>query len=385
MPKQECIAMILAGGQGSRLGVLTQKLAKPAVPFGGKYRIIDFALSNCSNSGIYTVGVLTQYQPLALHTYIGIGSSWDLDRQNGGVYILPPYAHATGAEWYKGTADAIFQNLNWVEAQQPEHVIVLSGDHIYKMNYGSMLERHIARQADATIAVIEVPYEEASRFGIINTDERDRIIDFEEKPVSPKSNLASMGVYIFRWAALRDYLQRDQLLVASEHDFGKNIIPAMLSDSASLFAYAFRGYWKDVGTIESYWQANMDLLNDQPELDLYDADWVIGAVNPAQPPHYVGETGSIHCSLVAEGCHIDGQVEKSVLFYGARVEADACVCASVIMGGVTIGVGAKVMRAVVAPGAVIEAGAIVGSADEMQPLTVIGEKAVINCRCGGES
>lgn len=385
MPKQECIAMILAGGQGSRLGVLTQKLAKPAVPFGGKYRIIDFALSNCSNSGIYTVGVLTQYQPLALHTYIGIGSSWDLDRQNGGVYILPPYAHATGAEWYKGTADAIFQNLNWVEAQQPEHVIVLSGDHIYKMNYGSMLERHIARQADATIAVIEVPYEEASRFGIINTDENDHIIDFEEKPASPKSNLASMGVYIFRWAALRDYLQRDQLLVASEHDFGKNIIPAMLSDNASLFAYAFRGYWKDVGTIESYWQANMDLLNDQPELDLYDADWVIGAVNPAQPPHYVGETGSIHCSLVAEGCHIDGQVEKSVLFYGARVEADACVCASVIMGGVTIGAGAKVMRAVVAPGAVIEAGAIVGSADEMQPLTVIGEKAVINCRCGGES
>ncbi len=385
MPKQECIAMILAGGQGSRLGVLTQKLAKPAVPFGGKYRIIDFPLSNCSNSGIYTVGVLTQYQPLALHTYIGIGSSWDLDRQNGGVYILPPYAHATGAEWYKGTADAIFQNINWVDAQQAEHVVILSGDHIYKMNYASMLEEHIAQHADATIAVIEVPEEDASRFGIMNTDATGRIIEFEEKPTCPKSNLASMGVYIFRWAALRDYLLWDQALIDSEHDFGKNIIPAMLADDARLFAYAFRGYWKDVGTIESYWQANMDLLKDQPELDLYDADWVIGAVNPAQPPHYVGENGSLRRSLVAEGCHIDGQVEKSVLFYGARVDAGASVYASVIMGGVKIGAGAKVLRAVVAPGAVIEAGAIVGSADEMEPLTVIGEMAVVNCFCGGDA
>lgn len=385
MPKQECIAMILAGGQGSRLGVLTQKLAKPAVPFGGKYRIIDFPLSNCSNSGIYTVGVLTQYQPLALHTYIGIGSSWDLDRQNGGVYILPPYAHATGAEWYKGTADAIFQNLNWVEAQQAEHVVILSGDHIYKMNYGSMLLQHVEQQADATIAVIEVPYEEASRFGIMNTNAEGRIIEFEEKPAQPKSNLASMGVYIFRWAALKEYLLRDQGLTDSEHDFGKNIIPAMLAEGARLFAHSFHGYWKDVGTIESYWQANMDLLADQPELDLYDANWVIGAVNPAQPPHFVSESGSVRCSLVAEGCRIDGQVEKSVLFYGAQIGESAQVYASVIMGGAKIGAGASVARAVVAAGAVIEPGAVVGSRDESIPLVVVGEESRVGCQNGGEA
>lgn len=385
MPKQECIAMILAGGQGSRLGMLTQKLAKPAVPFGGKYRIIDFPLSNCSNSGIYTVGVLTQYQPLALHTYIGIGSSWDLDRQNGGVYILPPYAHATGAEWYKGTADAIFQNLNWVEAQQAEHVVILSGDHIYKMNYGSMLLQHVEQQADATIAVIEVPYEEASRFGIMNTNAEGRIIEFEEKPAQPKSNLASMGVYIFRWAALKEYLLRDQALTDSEHDFGKNIIPAMLAEGARLFAHSFHGYWKDVGTIESYWQANMDLLADQPELDLYDANWVIGAVNPAQPPHFVSESGSVRCSLVAEGCRIDGQVEKSVLFYGAQIGEGAQVYASVIMGGAKIGAGASVARAVVAAGAVIEPGAVVGSRDESTPLVVVGEESRVGCQNGGEA
>ena len=383
--KQECVAMILAGGQGSRLGVLTQKLAKPAVPFGGKYRIIDFPLSNCYNSGIYTVGVLTQYQPLALHTYIGIGSSWDLDRQNGGVYILPPYAHAAGAEWYSGTADAICQNIKWLEAQQAEHVVILSGDHIYKMNYASMLEQHIEQQADVTIAVIEVPAEEACRFGIMSTDETGRIVDFEEKPAQPKSNLASMGVYVFRWAALREYLLRDQQDAASEHDFGKNIIPNMLADGARLFSYAFRGYWKDVGTIESYWQANMDLLADQPELDLYDVEWAIFAVNPAQPPHYVGASGSVNHSMVAEGCRIDGRVEKSVLFYGAQVGEGAVVQSSVVMGGVKIGAGAQVCRAILAPGAVVEPGAVVGSADETVPLTVVGEQTVVACQTRGEA
>ena len=270
MQKTECLAMILAGGQGSRLGALTKKIAKPAVPFGGKYRIIDFPLSNCRNSDINTVGILTQYQPLALHSYLGTGEAWDLDRKNGGVYILPPYAREKGAEWYKGTADAIYQNLNFIEMIDPEYVLILSGDHIYKMDYSWMLEYHKLKKAEATIGVIEVPWEEASRFGIMNTDEENKIIEFQEKPEKPESNLASMGIYIFNWKFLKRYLEEDARDNVSSHDFGKNIIPKMLSAGARMYSYAFNGYWKDVGTISSLWEANMDLLEDEPELNLHE-------------------------------------------------------------------------------------------------------------------
>ena len=275
MPKKKCIAMILAGGQGTRLGALTKTIAKPAVPFGGKYRIIDFPLSNCSNSGIDTVGILTQYQPFFLHSYVGIGSPWDLDRKDGGVFVLPPYTHDTGGEWYKGTADAIFQNIAFIDQYDPVWVVILSGDHIYKMDYTQMMEYHEAREADATLAVIEVPWEDTRRFGIMNTDIDDRIIEFEEKPAKAKNNLASMGVYVFRWQYLRYYLEKDSRNSASDHDFGRNIIPMMLEKGQSVYAYRFKGYWRDVGTVESLWAANMDLLADRPQLDLHDPSWRI--------------------------------------------------------------------------------------------------------------
>ncbi|WP_371369685.1 glucose-1-phosphate adenylyltransferase [Sporomusa rhizae] len=353
--------MILAGGQGSRLGILTKKLAKPAVPFGGKYRIIDFPLSNCYNSGVDTVGVLTQYQPLALHSYIGIGSAWDLDRRNGGVYVLPPYVREKGGEWYKGTADAIYQNFNFIEMFSPEYVLVLSGDHIYKMDYSMMLDYHRSKQADATIAVIEVPWEEASRFGIMNTAEDQRIVEFEEKPKNPKNNQASMGIYVFSWPALRAYLAADATDTKSSHDFGKNVIPNMLAGSERLFAYRFEGYWKDVGTIESYWEANMDLLGDEPALDLFDPSWRIYSVSPTQPPHFLADTARVVCSLITEGCQVSGEVENSVLFPGVQIGEGAKVKDSIIMPYASIGANAIITKAIIGRKSVVEAGAQLGA------------------------
>lgn len=354
--------MLLAGGQGSRLGLLTKDVAKPAVPFGGKYRIIDFALSNCHNSGIDTVGVLTQYKPLALNSYIGIGSAWDLDRNDGGVYVLPPYVHEHGGEWYKGTADAIFQNINFIDLFNPEHVLVLSGDHIYKMDYSLMLEYHKARRADATISVIAVPWEEAGRFGIMNTDGDNRVTDFTEKPSQPKSNLASMGIYVFNWPVLRQYLIADGYDCTSSHDFGKDIIPGMLNEGQTLLAYPFSGYWKDVGTIESFWEANMDLLTEPPGLELYDAGWRIYSVNPVQPPHYLAATAQVQNSVISEGCQIFGEVEHSVVFPGVYIGTGSRVANSVVMPNVRIEDGVIIDKAIVGSNAIIKAGSrITGS------------------------
>jgi glucose-1-phosphate adenylyltransferase len=376
MRKKECIAMILAGGQGSRLGSLTRKIAKPAVPFGGKYRIIDFPLSNCHNSGIDTVGVLTQYRPLALHSYIGIGSSWDLDRRDGGVFVLPPYAQEGSAEWYKGTADAIYQNLNFIDMINPNYVLVLSGDHIYNMDYSLMLEHHKKQKAEATISVIEVPWHEASRFGIMNTDEKGRITEFIEKPKDAKSNLASMGIYIFNWRLLRKSLEEDRKNALSSHDFGKDIIPKLLTDGHRLFAYYFKGYWKDVGTVESFWEANMDLLADDPELDLHDPNWRVYSVNPTRPPHYVGATATVTRSLISEGCSIHGEVENSVIFPGVRIEEGASVKDSIIMPYVTIGAHAQVYRGIIGRKCLVEGGAVIGSTSK-EGICVIEENIVI--------
>lgn len=358
--KKECIAMLLAGGQGSRLGILTKKLAKPAVPFGGKYRIIDFTLSNCSNSGIDTVGVLTQYQPLTLNSYIGIGSPWDLDRKDGGVTVLPPYVRANGGEWYKGTANAVYQNIDFIEAYDPTYVLVLSGDHIYKMDYWKMLQYHKDRGADATMGVIEVPWSETHRFGIMNTNPDNSVIEFQEKPKEAKNNLASMGVYIFNWSVLKRFLQKDADDPKSNNDFGKNIIPAMLDSNVPLYAYPFEGYWKDVGTIESLWEANMDLLSEEPELDLYDGSWKIYSVNPSLPPQYIAPDAKVSGSMVNEGCMVLGDVEHSVLFPGVKIGKGAKVTNSVIMPHVQIGENAVVDKAIIGEDTVIKAGAKIG-------------------------
>ena len=363
MFKKEMIAMLLAGGQGSRLGVLTAKVAKPAVAFGGKYRIIDFPLSNCINSGIDTVGVLTQYQPLRLNTHIGIGIPWDLDRNVGGVSILPPYEKSSNSEWYTGTANAIYQNLDYMETYNPDYVLILSGDHIYKMNYARMLAFHKESKADATIAVIEVPMKEASRFGIMNTDETGRIVEFEEKPEHPKSNLASMGIYIFNWKLLRKTLLADMKNADSSHDFGKDIIPALLNDEKKLCAYKYKGYWKDVGTIDSLWEANMDLLAKNNTLDLNDPSWKIYTEDTTELPHYVGTNAEIKGAYITQGCHIEGEVRNSVLFTGAKVGPNAKVIDSVLMPGAIVEDGAVVTRALVADNIRIGANAVVGSAD----------------------
>lgn len=368
--------MILAGGQGSRLGSLTQKIAKPAVPFGGKYRIIDFPLSNCHNSGIDTVGVLTQYRPLALHSYIGIGSSWDLDRRDGGVYVLPPYAQEGSAEWYKGTADAIYQNLNFIDMMNPNYVLVLSGDHIYNMDYSLMLEHHKKQKAEVTISVIEVPWHEVSRFGIMNTNTTGRITEFVEKPKEAKSNLASMGIYIFNWRLLRKSLEEDRKNALSSHDFGKDIIPKLLADGHRLYAYYFKGYWKDVGTIESFWEANMDLLEDDPQLDLHNPNWRVYSVNATRPPHYVGITGNLTRSLVGEGCSILGEVDHSVIFPGAHIGKGAVIKDSIIMPYVTICENAHVYRGIIGRKSLVERGAVIGSKDQLN-ITVIEENIVI--------
>ena len=365
MKQNSMLAMILAGGRGSRLHDLTNKVAKPAVSYGGKYRIIDFPLSNCANSGIDVVGVLTQYESVELNSYVAAGGRWGLDSKDSGVYVLPPREKAdTGLDVYRGTADAISQNIDFIDQYDPEYLLVLSGDHIYKMNYDKMLAFHKERQADATIAVIEVPLKEASRFGIMNTDgETDRITEFVEKPPVPQSNLASMGIYIFNWKLLRRLLLADMKNPESSHDFGKDIIPTLLGDDKRLFAYRFKGYWKDVGTIDSLWEANMDLLSPDNELDLSDRTWTIYTEDVTALPQYVGTEAKIQNAYITQGCIIEGEVTNSVIFTGAKVRPGAKVIDSVLMPGAVVEDGAVVVRALVANGITVGKGALVGSAD----------------------
>ena len=371
--KKKIVAMLLAGGQGSRLGVLTSHMAKPAVPFGGKYRIIDFPLSNCVNSDIDTVGVLTQYRPLALNSYLGTGQYWDLDRLNGGVFVLPPYMTGSDGQWYSGTANAIYQNREFVDQYDPDYVLILSGDHIYKMDYSRMLQFHIQTGAAATIAVLPVPMEEAHRFGIMNTDDRDNIVSFEEKPAHPKSNKASMGIYIFNWKTLKAYMEKDDADPNSDNDFGKNIIPAMLKAGERMVAYPFEGYWKDVGTVQSLWEANMDLLGDDPVFNLYDDDWRIYSRSEIRPPHYIGMNGKVANSLISQGCEIDGIVENSVLFGGVKVARGAYIRNSIIMQDTVVREGASVYYSIVDGDTEIGAGAVVGEAMEKGgKITLVG-------------
>lgn len=378
MKSKECVAMILAGGQGSRLGILTRNVAKPAVPFGGKYKIIDFPLSNCTHSGIDTVGVLTQYEPLELNTYIANGQPWDLDRSNGGVYVLPPYTSAEKGEWYKGTANAIYQNIGFVDKFNPKYVVILSGDHIYKMDYNKMVKMHKKSGADATIAVIEVPWDEASRFGIMNTDAESNIVEFEEKPANPKSNLASMGVYCFSWEALKKYLIEDEMDPTSDNDFGKNIIPKMLNAGLKLIAYRFDGYWKDVGTIQSLWEANMELIDGDAGITLDDDKWRIYSKNPNKPPQYVGPSAKIRNCYLTEGCEIYGEMEHSVIFEGVTVEEGAKVEDSIIFPGAVIKKGATVYKALIGSGAVIGEGTKIGADDDDANKEWINTKLLSN-------
>lgn len=378
MGRKEMIAMLLAGGEGKRLGVLTKDLAKPAVYFGGKYRIIDFTLSNCAHSGIDTVGVLTQYQPLELNRYLGIGSPWGLDRRDGGMAILPPYVKQKGGVWYTGTANAIYQNMSFIERYNPEYVLIISGDHIYKMDYELMLDHHKRCGADVTIAGIEVVWSEASRFGLMHVDDEDRITAFEEKPKTPTSNIASMGVYIFTWSELQKYLIYDEANRSSSHDFGKDLIPSMMKDGKKLFTYPFKGYWKDVGTIDSLWEANMDLLADDPPLTLNDSSWRIYSVSPHQPGHHVGVSAEISASLITEGCMLEGKVHRSVLFYGVNAAKNSSITESVIMPNVRIGEGAKIHRAIIGEGAVIQAGVTIGSPDDDAITVVAVDQYVTN-------
>ena len=389
--KKECVAMLLAGGQGSRLYALTEKTAKPAVTFGGKYRIIDFPMSNCVNSGIFTVGVLTQYQPLVLNEYIGNGQPWDLDRMNGGVMVLPPYQGKNGADWYKGTANAIYQNLDFIKRYAPDYVLILSGDHIYKMDYNAMLQAHKSSGADCTIAVLEVPLSEASRFGIMVTDETGRITEFQEKPKNPTSTKASMGIYIFNTKVLEKYLIDDENTPGSSNDFGKNIIPNMLGDGKKMFTFPFEGYWKDVGTISSLWEANMDLLGEKPEFNIHDKKWRIFSRNYASPPQYIGETGNVNDSIISEGCEIYGKVEHSVLSANVVVEDGAIVKDSVIMSGTVIKAGAVVNYSIIDSNSIVSENAKVGEDKEtakgiavigsglcVEPNAIIDSEAMIN-------
>ncbi len=387
MIKKEMIALLLAGGQGSRLGVLTKNVAKPAVLYGGKYRIIDFSLSNCINSGIDTVGVLTQYQPLKLNSHIGIGKPWDMDRIDGGVTILSPYLKAEMGEWFKGTANAVYQNIHYIDKYSPRYVAILSGDHIYKMNYSKMLDFHKENNADATISVINVPYEEAGRYGIMNCHENGKIYEFEEKPKNPRSTLASMGVYIFNWDMLRKYLIKDNETAGSDNDFGKNIIPAMLNDGRNLWAYQFSGYWRDVGTVQAFWESNMDLVSRVPEFNLFDPEWKIYTPNPVKPAHYIGPDARVKKSIIAEGCKVYGTVINSVLFPGAVVEEGALVEDSIIMSNSIVGKNTSVKRCIISEWVIIGGNSALGEgpdmANESKPgiyssgITVVGEEANI--------
>ncbi len=351
--KKKCVAMILAGGQGSRLGALTANIAKPAVSFGAKYKIIDFTLSNCSNSGIDTVGILTQYQPLDLNTYVGNGQPWDLDNIDGGVFILPPYMSAEKGEWYKGTANAIYQNLNFISRFDPEYVLILSGDHIYKMDYSDMLNKHIENNADCTIATITVPLNEASRFGILTADKNGKIVEFTEKPKNPKSNQASMGIYIFNWKILQEELIKDEANPKSSNDFGKDVIPAMLAKKLNLYIYSFNGYWKDVGTIASLWEANMDLLDENCELNIDDSKWPIMAKNIASRPHYIGKNADISNSLITEGCEIEGEIKHSIIFRNVKIGKNSKITDSIIMNNAIIKDNVIINKAIVGDGAII--------------------------------
>jgi len=374
MIQKNMVAMILAGGQGSRLGAMTKKVAKPAVPFGGKYRIIDFALSNCSNSGIDTVGILTQYKPQQLSSHIGIGTPWDLDRVHGGVAILPPYMSEAGGDWYKGTANAVYQNLNFLDEYDPSYVLILSGDHIYKMDYRKMLKAHIEKGADATIAVIDVPVDEASRFGIMNTDRSGRILEFEEKPKKPKSTLASMGIYIFSYDKLKLYLQRDAENPESDNDFGKNIIPEMIGGGERLFAYKFTGYWKDVGTVQSFWEANMDLLSEDNEVHLFQNDWKLYTETGSIPSQYIGPEAVLNDSIVSEGCEIYGEVDNSVIFPGVRIEAGSKVMNSIVMENCVIEKNVIVNKSILLTGVKVKPNNVVGDGNE---IAVIDEGRVL--------
>ncbi|MFR4394173.1 MAG: glucose-1-phosphate adenylyltransferase [Ruminococcus callidus] len=382
--KKKCVAMLLAGGQGSRLYALTQKVAKPAIPYGGKNRFIDFPLSNCINSGIDTVGVLTQYQPMVLNEYIGNGQPWDLDKMHGGVHVLPPYQTAAGASWYEGTANAIYQNMAFIERYDPEYVIDLSGDHIYKMDYSKMLDYHIANNADSTIAVIDVPRSEASRFGIMTCDEEGRIVDFTEKPKEPKSTLASMGIYVFSWEKLRKYLIENENANTGSKDFGKDIIPAMLANDERLFAYEFEGYWKDVGTLDSLWEANMDLLSPSVPLNLYDPNWKVYSRHNNMPPQYIGKNAHVENSMITEGSVVDGTVDFSIISSGVTIEEGASVKYSIVMPGTTIKKNAVVEYAIIGENCVVESDAMIGMNPESVPnrddwgIAVLGHNITIS-------
>lgn len=376
MGRKQCVAMLLAGGKGSRLSSLTKNLAKPAVPFGGKYRIIDFTLSNCTNSSIDTVGVLTQYQPLVLNSYIGIGSVWDLDRKNGGVTVLPPYSESSEMKWYKGTASAIYQNINYIKQYDPEYVLILSGDHIYKMDYSKMLDYHIEKNADASISVIEVPWEEASRFGIMNTNENMQVVEFDEKPANPKNNLASMGIYIFKWSILKEYLEMDERNQDSSHDFGKDIIPLLLDEKRNVIAYPFKGYWKDVGTVKSLWEANMDLLNEDSELNLFDRDWKIYTVNSNHPPQFIAEDAVVTDSFVNDGCVVMGNVNHSILFQGVTIGKNTVVKNSVLMPDCMIGENVIIENAIVPSGIEIPNGTVICPDSNSDEILLITEEII---------
>ena len=376
MQQKECIAMLLAGGQGSRLKALTKRIAKPAVSFGGKYRIIDFALSNCINSDINTVGILTQYKPYLLNAYIGNGEGWDLDGLNGQVSLLPPYFTEEGGSWYDGTADAIFKNIDFIDSVNPKYVLILSGDHLYKMDYNDMLQYHKKVNADLTVSVINVSLDEASRFGIMSVDEEQHITKFTEKPKKPESTLASMGIYIFTWSVLRKALVEDSTDKNSEHDFGKNIIPNMLKDEKRLFAYEFKGYWKDIGTIDSYYEANMDLLRDDPHMDIYERNMRIYSNSNISPPHFVGSSGKVERSLICNGCVIDGKVSHSILSTNVVVEKGAEVIDSILLPNVHVKAGAKVVKAIVGESSVISAKAKLGSSAKNAEIALIGDNEV---------
>jgi glucose-1-phosphate adenylyltransferase len=375
MIESKVVAMLLAGGQGSRLKTLTKKIAKPAVPFGGKYRIIDFALSNAANSGIDDIGILTQYKPYLLNSHIGIGSSWDYDRNMGGLRILPPFTSEDGGRWYTGTANAVFENIDFLDEMNPEYVLILSGDHIYKMDYSELLRAHKEKSADVSIAVMEVPWEDASRFGIVNVNEENKIVEFEEKPENPKNNMASMGIYMFNWKELREYLIKDDENPDSDNDFGKNVLPMMLEEGRKMYAWVFDGYWKDVGTVKSYWEANMDLLDPLNTLDLYDKDWRIYTRTRNLPPQYLARGSVVKNALVNEGCYIRGTLKNSILFSDVVIEEEAVVIDSVVHSDCVIEKGAKVYRTVISEGMTVKAGEVIGREDS-ENIYLVSEEGI---------
>lgn len=364
MIENKVVAMLLAGGQGSRLKTLTKKIAKPAVPFGGKYRIIDFALSNAANSGISDIGILTQYKPLQLNTHIGIGSAWDFDRNTGGLRILPPFTSEDGGRWYTGTANAIFENIDFIDEIDPEYVLILSGDHIYKMDYNDLLKEHRRKNADVTIAVMEVPWDEAPRFGILNTDKDNKIVEFDEKPEVPKNNMASMGIYMFNWTDLRNYLIKDSEDPNTDHDFGQNILPKMLDDGKEMHAWQFEGYWKDVGTVRSFWESNMDLLDENSTLNLYDRKWRIYTRSKNLPPQYITRGSVVKNSLINEGCIVEGELNNSILFSDVHIEKGAIINNSVVLSGCVIKENAIINNTVVLEDMIVESGVVIGEKDD---------------------